>query len=145
MMNTFCLDSQKDLDDGIYMPLFAVRKASSKSFWLSKQNVFIIFANVYLRLTVLCIIFKLLWIKFNWCIICWNKWDIPFSLANIRREVDENCWSCNICRVKGKPNQRIHFAPLRFVPSFECRRRYFTNYFFLVSIYLSLIQNTKKK
>ena len=27
MMNTFCLDSQTDLDDGIYMPLFAVREA----------------------------------------------------------------------------------------------------------------------
>jgi hypothetical protein len=27
MMNTFCLDSQTDLDDGIYMPLFAVKEA----------------------------------------------------------------------------------------------------------------------
>ena len=27
MMNTFSFNSQKDLDDGIYMPLFAVREA----------------------------------------------------------------------------------------------------------------------
>jgi hypothetical protein len=31
MMNTFCLDSQNDLDDGICMPLFAVREAFQES------------------------------------------------------------------------------------------------------------------
>ena len=35
MMNTFCLNNQKDLDDGIYMPLFAVREAFQESLGLS--------------------------------------------------------------------------------------------------------------
>jgi hypothetical protein len=35
MMNTFCLNSQKDLDDGIYMPLYAVREAFEESLGFS--------------------------------------------------------------------------------------------------------------
>ena len=35
MMNTFCLNSQKDLDDGIYMPLFAVRETFEESLGFS--------------------------------------------------------------------------------------------------------------
>jgi hypothetical protein len=31
MMNTFCLDSQKDLDEGICMALFAVMEAFQES------------------------------------------------------------------------------------------------------------------
>ena len=31
MMNTYCLISQKDLDDGIYLPLFTVREAFEES------------------------------------------------------------------------------------------------------------------
>ena len=31
MMNTYCLISQTDLDDGIYLPLFAVREAFEES------------------------------------------------------------------------------------------------------------------
>ena len=34
-MNTFCLDSQKDWDDGIYMLLFAVREAFQESLGFS--------------------------------------------------------------------------------------------------------------
>ena len=35
MMKTFCLDSQKDRDDGIYMLLFAVREAFQESLGFS--------------------------------------------------------------------------------------------------------------
>jgi hypothetical protein len=35
MMKTFCLDSQKDWDDGIYMLLFAVREAFQESLGFS--------------------------------------------------------------------------------------------------------------
>jgi hypothetical protein len=30
-MNTFCLDSQKDMDDGVHMLLFAAREAFHES------------------------------------------------------------------------------------------------------------------
>jgi hypothetical protein len=35
MMNTFSLNSLKDLDDGIYMPLFAVRETFEESLGFS--------------------------------------------------------------------------------------------------------------
>jgi hypothetical protein len=35
MINTFCLESQKDLDDGICMPLFVVREAFQESLGFS--------------------------------------------------------------------------------------------------------------
>ena len=31
IMNTFCLDSQKDMDDGVHMLLFAAREAFHES------------------------------------------------------------------------------------------------------------------
>ena len=41
MMNTFCLDSQKDLDDGICMPLFPVREAFQESLGFCPLNLFL--------------------------------------------------------------------------------------------------------
>jgi hypothetical protein len=35
MIQTFCLDSQKDMDDGIFMLLFAVREAFQESLGFS--------------------------------------------------------------------------------------------------------------
>jgi hypothetical protein len=35
MRNTFCLDSQKDWDDGVYMLLFAAREAFQESLGFS--------------------------------------------------------------------------------------------------------------
>jgi hypothetical protein len=42
-----------------------------------------------------------------------------FYPPNIRRDVVEDCISCNICQVLGKPNQNIRVAPLRPVPVSE--------------------------
>jgi hypothetical protein len=39
MMNTFCLNNQKDLDDGIYMPLFVVWEAFQEFLGLSLFKV----------------------------------------------------------------------------------------------------------
>jgi hypothetical protein len=41
MMQTFCLDSQKDMDDGICMLLFAVREAFEESLGFSHLNLFL--------------------------------------------------------------------------------------------------------
>jgi hypothetical protein len=41
MMQTFCLDSQKDRDDGICMLLFAVREAFQESLGFSPLNLFL--------------------------------------------------------------------------------------------------------
>jgi hypothetical protein len=38
MMKTFCLDSQKDWDDGVHMLLFAAREAFHESLHLSPLN-----------------------------------------------------------------------------------------------------------
>jgi hypothetical protein len=40
MMKTFCLDSQKDWDDGVHMLLFAAREAFHESLHLSPLNFF---------------------------------------------------------------------------------------------------------
>jgi hypothetical protein len=42
-----------------------------------------------------------------------------FYQPNIRRDVAEDCISCNICQVMGKPNQNIRVDPLRPVPVSE--------------------------
>jgi hypothetical protein len=39
--------------------------------------------------------------------------------SNIRRHVAEDCRTCSICKVMGKPNQNICVAPLRPVPVSE--------------------------
>ena len=39
--------------------------------------------------------------------------------SNIRRHVAEDCRTCSICKVMGKPNQNICVAPLRSVPVSE--------------------------
>jgi hypothetical protein len=44
---------------------------------------------------------------------------VHFYPPNIRRDVVEDCISCNICQVMGKPNQNIRVAPLRPVPVSE--------------------------
>ena len=41
MMQTFCLDSQKDMDGGICMLLFAVRVAFEESLGFSHLNLFL--------------------------------------------------------------------------------------------------------
>ena len=38
-----------------------------------------------------------------------------FYRPNIRRDVAEDCRTCYICQVMGKPNQNIRVAPLRRV------------------------------
>jgi len=40
MMKTFCLDSQKDWDDGVHMLLFAVREAFQESLGFSPFEMF---------------------------------------------------------------------------------------------------------
>jgi hypothetical protein len=42
-----------------------------------------------------------------------------FYQPNIRRDVAEDCISCNICQVMGEPNQNIRVDPLRPVPFSE--------------------------
>ena len=42
-----------------------------------------------------------------------------FYRPNIRRDVTEDCITCNSCQVMGKPNQNIRVAPLRPVPVSE--------------------------
>jgi hypothetical protein len=42
-----------------------------------------------------------------------------FYWPNERRDVAEDCRSCNTCQGIGKPNQTIRVAPLRTVPAFE--------------------------
>jgi hypothetical protein len=41
MMQTFCLDSQKDMDDGICMLLFVVRESFQVSLGFSPLNLFL--------------------------------------------------------------------------------------------------------
>ena len=42
-----------------------------------------------------------------------------FYRPNIRRDVTEDCRTCSISQVMGKPNQNIYVAPLRPVPVSE--------------------------
>ena len=44
---------------------------------------------------------------------------VHFYRPNIRRDVVEDCITCSICKVMGKPNQNICVAPLRPVPVSE--------------------------
>ena len=37
----------------------------------------------------------------------------------MKKDVSKFCKSCDICQMAGKPNQKIHRAPLQPIPAFE--------------------------
>jgi hypothetical protein len=42
-----------------------------------------------------------------------------FYWPELRKDVSEFCKSCHICKMVGKPNQKIPSAPLQLIPAFE--------------------------
>jgi uncharacterized membrane protein YczE len=66
MMKTFCLDGQKDWDDGIFMLLFAVREVFQESlgfspFELALDTLWEVLFDRKMAVKILLFVFQIMW------------------------------------------------------------------------------------